>query len=265
MISAFDGAGNESVAAPWVLPRVHSLASSVACSSPRSSVACSRASTQPAQAHNLLQHIATMLVQPRTMAVMAILTGGLVMKLLSDLSQQEARLAQLEATLSQHTAAIGGANAQVASLAQTVARSQHQPAPAPVAAGSPPPAPAQTMAPPPPPPAPPPPPPAPGPTVAGLDGCPPVGPPDPTCTRIQRKTWSESWSAVPAEDKETWKQLDCGCKLRARPKAGMPAKCPRREQGWDVKAQAQVRTLKDKYAGERCVLVANGPSLNKIR
>ena len=206
-----------------------------------------------------------MLVQPRTMAVMAILTGGLVMKLLSDLSQQEARLAQLEATLSQHTAAIGGANAQVASLAQTVARSQHQPAPAPVAAGSPPPAPAQTMAPPPPPPAPPPPPPAPDPTVAGLDGCPPVGPPDPMCTRIQRKTWSESWSAVPAEDKETWKQLDCGCKLRARPKAGMPAKCPRREQGWDVKAQAQVRTLKDKYAGERCVLVANGPSLNKIR
>ena len=95
--------------------------------------------------------------------------------------------------------------------------------------------------------------------------CPPPGPPDPTCKRIQHQTWTRSWSSVSPEDKETWKSLDCGCKLRARPKTGMPAKCPKREAGWDVAAQAQVRALKDKYKGERCVLIANGPSLNKIR
>jgi uncharacterized coiled-coil protein SlyX len=196
------------------------------------------------------------------MVVLGVLGGGLIMMLLSQLSKQEAKLAQFEATLSQHTAAISGANAQVSSLAQSMWKSQ-QSTPQAVAQQQ---APAQTWSPPPAAAvAPPPPAPAPGPTVAGLDGCPPVGPPDPTCTRIQRKTWSESWSAVSAEDKETWKQLDCGCKLRKRPKMGMPDKCPRREQGWDIKAQAQVRNLKNKYAGERCVLVANGPSLNKIR
>lgn len=211
-----------------------------------------------------------MLVQPRSMVVVAVLAAGLIMMLLSQLSKQEARLALLEATLSQHSAAIGGANVQVASLAHTVARLQ-QSATAP-AAVTPQMSPAQTLPPPPPTPAQLPaaavdwiPPPSPGPIVAGLDGCPPVGPPDLTCTRIQRKTWSESWSAVSAEDKETWKRLDCACKLRKRPKTGMPGKCPRLEQGWDIKAQTKVRSLKDKYAGERCVLVANGPSLNKIR
>ena len=203
-----------------------------------------------------------MLVQGLIMVILGVLGGGLIIMLLSQLSRQEAKLAQLEATLSEHTAAISGANAQVAYLAQAALRLQQsaprageqQQTPAPPMVTQPP------AAMPPPPPVP-----APGPTVAGLDGCPPVGPPDPTCTRIQRKTWSESWSAVSAEDKETWKQLDCGCKLRKRPKMGMPDKCPRLEQGWDYKAQIKVRSLKDKYAGERCVLVANGPSLNKIR
>ena len=206
-----------------------------------------------------------MFVSPRSLAVVGLLAGCMILMLLSQVSQQQAKLDQLEATLSRHTAAIGGANAQVASLAQTVARAQqsarptvaqqHAPMP-PTPTPTPTPTPAPPTVAPAPPPAPP---------VAGLDGCPPGGPPDPTCTRIQRKTWSESWSAVPAEDKETWKQLDCGCKLRTRPKTGMPDRCSRLEPGWDVKAQAQVRSLKNKYAGERCVLVANGPSLNKIR
>lgn len=243
-----------------------------------------------------------MLVQPRVLTLLLVVAAGLGTVLLGRLSALDARLGAAEATLTRHTAQIasaanaGAAALERATMAQTMAASPSRESKRLAPAPPPPPAPAggapaecaamqaahavvvgsswgtlppeeqrrwATLG-----------------CDAALQGgsaaaaaaephphwdCPPPGPPDPTCKRIQHQTWTRSWSSVSPEDKETWKSLDCGCKLRSRPKTGMPAKCPKREAGWDVAAQAQVRALKDKYKGERCVLIANGPSLNKIR
>lgn len=99
--------------------------------------------------------------------------------------------------------------------------------------------------------------------------CPPPGtPPDPACTRIQSRAWTSSWAAVDAVDQALWEQLDCACQLRVRSSAEEPAAgagCPGdRPAGWKEAGRTAVRALQDKYRGEKCVLVANGPSLNRI-
>ena len=101
--------------------------------------------------------------------------------------------------------------------------------------------------------------------------CPPPGERNPTCTRIQRQTWQSSWDSLTVDDQAAWDDLHCNCRLRVRPSAESPAGghpgCPSsgRPSGWQNADRKKVRSLKDKYKGERCVLIANGPSLNKIR
>lgn len=99
--------------------------------------------------------------------------------------------------------------------------------------------------------------------------CPPLdAQPDPACIKIQKKTWTSSWAAVDELDQKRWEKLDCACQLRPRSGAEEPAAttgCPiGRPAGWEEAGRDAVRALKDKYRGEKCVLLANGPSLNRI-
>lgn len=95
------------------------------------------------------------------------------------------------------------------------------------------------------------------------------------CLEIQRQTVTGSWQSVPAADKAAWTDLDCPCQLR-RPRQGQPTPrgspeapgvsgCRSRPAGWMEAHHARVKQLKNKYRGERCVLIANGPSLNQMR
>eukprot|EP01043_Picozoa_sp_COSAG02_P037142 COSAG02_NODE_2766_length_8067_cov_6.245733_9_plen_1097_part_00 len=101
--------------------------------------------------------------------------------------------------------------------------------------------------------------------------CPPANAtPDPVCASIQKTTWTSSWAAVAELDKVRWEKLGCACQLQVRsnveepvPTAGCEARG--RPNSWEETGRDAVRALKDKYRGEKCVLVANGPSLNSIR
>ena len=65
--------------------------------------------------------------------------------------------------------------------------------------------------------------------------CPPAGPLDPTCVRIQRATWGGGWAALAAADKAKWAELDCPCKLRSEAGRNVvtPSGCAERPAGWE--------------------------------
>ena len=96
-----------------------------------------------------------------------------------------------------------------------------------------------------------------------------LDPTDSVCTEIQGETWARSWNSVPVEgptgSQAAWSDQDCASKLRLRPKAAAPAGCVDRRSGWEAEQMQRVRQIKDSHKGERCVLIANGPSLNKMR
>ena len=84
------------------------------------------------------------------------------------------------------------------------------------------------------------------------------------CTRIQHQTYRYSWETVASADKATWNEFNCPVLLRERPAAGAKG-CSTGSADRKSKERNLLLSVKDKYKGERCALVCNGPSLNKIR
>ena len=57
----------------------------------------------------------------------------------------------------------------------------------------------------------------------------------------------------------------CADKLRVRPEPSTLSACPKFPKDMKAKAKGKITAIKDSHKGETCVLIANGPSLNKIR
>ena len=57
----------------------------------------------------------------------------------------------------------------------------------------------------------------------------------------------------------------CADKLRVRPEPSTLSACPKFPKDMKAKAKSKIHAIKDSHKGETCVLIANGPSLNKIR
>ena len=72
-------------------------------------------------------------------------------------------------------------------------------------------------------------------------------------------------SPDPFDVRVSFRCSQCADKLRVRPAPRQLGACPKFPKDMAKKAVAKIRALKDSHKGETCVLIANGPSLNKMR